>query len=110
MYFNTVENDIKPILKNDEAARCDDMVLYADYVYKKLGGNNLGSEWLIRVFSNRRFRIEHGIVPYETVSRIRRKLQREYEELKPSKEYLEERKRAEKDYRKYAKEKRGAKQ
>ena len=108
MEFKTVEQDIAPILKEDEAARCDDMALYANYVYGKLQGLNYGEGWLQKIFSDRRFRIIHGIAPYETVSRVRRKLQEKYEDLRPSKEYQEERKRVEVEYKKYAREKGGA--
>lgn len=104
MDFKTVEQDITPILKYSEAARCDDMALYADYVFNKLPEADRREGWLAKIFSNRYYRITHGIAPYETVSRIRRKLQAEYENLRPSQKYKEERKRAEKEYRKYARE------
>lgn len=108
MEFYKVEQDVKVILKDDMTARCDDMALYANYVYKKIHKVNTdGGEWLIKVFSDRRFRIVHGIAPIGTVSRVRRKLQAKYEELKPSPEFVKERKRAEQEYKKYAK---GAKQ
>lgn len=107
MEFKTVEQEITPILKYSEAARCDDMALYANYAYDKLNGFDYGAGWLQKVFSDRRFRIIHGIAPYETVSRVRRKLQEKYEELRPSKDYQEERKRVEREYKKYAKEKGG---
>ena len=107
MTFKTVEQDITPILKEDEAARCDDMALYANYAYSKIQGLEYGAGWLQKIFSDRRFRIIHGIAPYETVSRIRRALQERHEELRPSKEYQEERKRIEREYRKYAREKGG---
>lgn len=104
MEFYKVEQDVKEILKGDMAARCDDMALYANYVYKKLDKDSkAGGEWLISVFSDRHFRIIHGIAPYGTVSRVRRILQARYEELKPTKELLAERKRAERDYILYAK-------
>lgn len=102
MEFKTVEQDIKPILKESEAARCDDMALYANYVWTKLNKFDYGAGWLEKVFSDRRFRIMHGIAPYETVSRVRRRLQAENENLRPSKAYQEERKRAEVEYKKYA--------
>lgn len=108
MEFRKVEDDITPILKYSEAARCDDMALYANYVYMKLNNYEKGAGWLERVFSDRRFRIYHVIAPYDTVSRCRRKLQETYENLRPSEEYREERKRAEREYKKYAKEKGGA--
>ena len=108
MTFQTIEQDITPILKEDEAARSDDMALYANYVYSKISKLNYGGAgWLQKVFSDRRFRIIHGIAPYESVSRVRRKLQEKHEDLRPTKAYQEERKRVEANYKKYAREKGG---
>lgn len=109
MEFKTVEQDVAPILKNDNAARCDDMALYTYYAYEKLSRANadLTGGWLQRVFTDRRYRIIHGIAPYGTVSRVRRKLQAKYAELRPSKEYQEERKRVEVEYKKYARQRGG---
>jgi len=102
MEFKTIEQEITPILKYSEAARCDDMALYANYVYTKLTNYEKGAGWLERVFSDRRFRIYHGIATFEAVSRCRRKLQENYENLRPSESYREERKKAEREYKKYA--------
>lgn len=107
MEFKTIEQELTPILKESAAARCDDMALYASYAFAKLEGFNYGAGWLEKVFSDRRFRIIHGIAPYGTVSRVRRRLQEANEELRPSKEYQEERKRVEQEYKKYAREKGG---
>ncbi len=107
MNFKRVEDDVKPILKNSEAARADDMTLYAAYCYDKIKGYGYGVSWLQQIFSDRRFRIMHGIAPYETVSRVRRRLQAENENLRPSEEYQAERKRAEKKYKAYARKKGG---
>ncbi len=107
MTFKTIEQDITPILKESEAARCDDMALYANYAYEKVKKLYHGDGWLQKVFSDRRFRIVHGIAPYESVSRVRRKLQAKYKELRPNKDYQEERKRVEREYRKYARQKGG---
>lgn len=107
MEFKTIEQDITPILKYSEAARCDDMALYANYVYTKLAGFEKGAGWLERVFSDRRFRIYHGIATFKAVSRCRRKLQEKYADLRASKEFQEERKKAELEYKKYAREKGG---
>lgn len=103
MRFKKVETEITPILKNNHAARSDDMILYATYAYKKIQDEPHGSDWLQKIFSDRRYRLIHGIAPYETVSRVRRKLQAEHDNLKPSKAELEERKRVEKEYKDYAK-------
>lgn len=106
MSFKTVEQDVKAILEKNQQARCDDMKLYACYVYEKVQGKGV-SEWLLTVFSDTRFRIINGIAPYETVSRVRRKIQAENENLRPSEEYQAERKRVEKEYKAYARQKGG---
>ena len=100
MTFKTIEQDITPILKNNEAARCDDMMLYAAYVFEKMQG--YGAGWLEKIFSDRRYRIMRGIAPYGAVGRTRRRLQRRYPELRPSEEVKKARREAEKEYRKYA--------
>ena len=103
MTFETLENEIMNILKSDHVARADDMALYANYVFTKVKDKSLGLGWLVIVFSNRRFRITNGIAPYSTISRIRRKIQEKYPELKPSPEILAERKKREAQYKAYAK-------
>lgn len=108
MRFKKVENDVIPILKANRMARCDDMTLYACYAYKKIQDEPHGKDWLQKVFSDRRYRLIHGIAPYETVSRVRRKLQADHDNLRPSKADIEERKQAEKEYKAYAKQKGGA--
>lgn len=102
MSYRKVEDDIRPILKEDMTARCDDMALYSSYVYSKIKDYGYGIGWLQKVFGDRRFRIIHGIAPFETVSRCRRKLQANDPKLRPAKEYMEERKRVEKEYKAYA--------
>ena len=105
MNFKRVEDDVKPILKESEAARADDMTLYAAYCYDKIKDYGYGVAWLQKIFSDRRFRIIHGIAPYETVSRVRRRLQAEDEKLRPSEEYQAERKKAETEFKAYARQK-----
>ena len=109
MTFKTVEHDVARILKQNHEARNDDMKLYAAYTYEKIKDAGLGLGWLITVFSDSRTRIAYGIAPYETVSRIRRKLQAANENLKPSMAAVAEKKRAEKEYKKYVKQKGGGK-
>ena len=103
MSFKKVEDDVREILKYNQAARCDDMKLYANYVYSKLSKVGTCADWLTKVFSDKRFRIIHGIAPYETVSRVRRKLQEEFEELKAPEYMIKEKKEQEKAYKLYAK-------
>lgn len=104
MAFTTVENEIKPILKSNMASRIDDMTLYACYVFEKLNGidASMTTTWLEKVFSSKRYRIAYGIAPYETVSRVRRKLQELNEDLRPTPEQITEKKRLEKEYKQYA--------
>lgn len=102
MDFRRVEDDVREILEENTTARCDDMALYADYAFRKIKHLRCGRGWLQYIFSDRRYRIMHGIAPYETVSRVRRMLQAKDKELRPSKEELEERKRIEKKYKEYA--------
>lgn len=96
MTFKTIEQELKPILEEYDDARADDMTLYEVYVK----GKGLA---LSDVFRDRRYRISNNVPPYESISRIRRKLQAAFPELRPSKEYLKERKEAEKRYKDYAK-------
>lgn len=102
MEFETLENEVIYILKHNQPAKADDMVLYANYVYRKVENKGLGLGWFQRVFSDRYFRVLNGIAPYSTISRVRRKIQEKYPELRPSEAMIEERKEMEKKYRAYA--------
>lgn len=96
--LKTVEKAIEPILANDPFTRADDMLLYLEYLRRIGEAGDLAA-----VLSDRKYRIAYGIAPYETVSRVRRKLQEKYEDLRPNKKYIERRKETEKEFRKYAK-------
>ena len=95
MDFITVETAVKAILNTYEITKSDDMLLYMEYI-TYMGGN------FPKAALDREYRIKHGIASYETVSRVRRRLQAKYIELKPSTEYIAKRRKAEKEYRKYA--------
>lgn len=95
--LNTLENDIEAILLNDPFTRADDMLLYLEYLRRIGAAGDLAA-----VLSDRKYRIAYGIAPYETVSRVRRKLQEKHKDLRPSKDYIECRRRNEKEFRKYA--------
>lgn len=103
MKIGTLENEVKEILKHNTTARADDMALYANYVFNHIEDEGLGNGWLIKIFSDRRYRVSHGISGYESVSRCRRKLQERYEELRPDEETIKIRKREEKRWKAYAK-------
>lgn len=102
MTFETLESEIMDILKNDHTARADDMALYANYCYRKVEGERLGLGWLVTIFSDKRFRISYGIAPYSTISRVRRKVQEKYPELRATPAQIKEKKELERKYKAYA--------
>lgn len=102
MKIKDVEKDVHRILKYNMAARCDDLKLYHAYCLSKLGDAAKG-EWLIKIFTDLRFRCAYGIAGYDSVSRARRKLQARYESLQAPPEIIEERKEMLKRYKLYAK-------
>ena len=103
MGFLIIEDEAREILKHDEQARGDDMALYASYVYSHVSNAGLGMGWLQRVFSDRRFRITHGIAPYDSISRVRRRLQEKDPTLRPDADFIAARKKEERKYKAYAK-------
>ena len=103
MTFQTIEQDVIEILKQNTDARADDMTLYAAYVWDKVKNKGMGAGWLQSIFSDRRARVMYGVAPYESVSRIRRKVQFHYAELRPSEEVRAEKKALERKYKAYAK-------
>lgn len=107
MSFKRTKDDVEEILKYSENARADDMALYCYYVNAKTEGLKLSFFYLQKVFVDRAFRIKHGIAPYETVSRARRKLQADNPELRPAVETIQARKESEKAYKEYFRKERG---
>lgn len=103
MTFRTVEEVVTRILEKNTATRDDDMLLYVHYVYLALPQKAISDDSMVHIFSNNRYRIENGVAPYETVSRIRRKVQEIRRDLRPTEYAKQEKRRAEKEYRKYAK-------
>lgn len=96
MSFESIEVEIEPILRDFTEARADDMALYCLYVAGR------GAD-IKRTLLEREYRLKRGIASYESVGRIRRKLQHANEDLRPTAEYLIERQRAEKEFIAYAK-------
>lgn len=95
----TIENEVKKILDKDTRARKDDMYLY--YIYCTKYGV-LNEKAFVKLFFNKNFRKEYNVPVFESVSRARRKLQQEYEYLKPEKEVQDARTNRETDYIRYA--------
>ena len=96
MTFKTIEKELKPILEKDIESRADDMRLYIMYVKRK--GADVG-----KVLTCREYRLRAGVASYDSIGRIRRKIQEAEPSLRPSKEYMETRRLSEMEYRKYAK-------
>lgn len=95
----TIENEVKKILDKEPVARKDDMYLYFIYCTKY---GVLNSKAFVQLFYNKNFRKEYNVPVFESVSRARRKIQQEYEYLRPEKEVQDARTNKEADYIKYA--------
>lgn len=97
--LETIEKHVKKILDKDTRARKDDMYLY--YIYCTKYGV-LNEKAFVQLFYNKNFRKEYNVPVFESVSRARRKLQQEYEYLRPEKSVQEARTNREADYIRYA--------
>lgn len=95
MRLDTLESEIELILTTDEKTRGDDMTLYLAYLCE----HDVG---ILKVFSDKAYRVAHGISSFESVSRCRRRLQAKYPELKPEKEVIKIRKAKEEEFLEYA--------
>ena len=104
MELNRVETDVRKILEENEQARADDNKLYMAYCWEKLvrAGVNLGTGWFESLFANDCKKQAYSIAEFGSVSRVRRKLQADFAELRPSDRTVEERKKLIKEYRAYA--------
>lgn len=97
--LETIENEVKKILEKEPVARKDDMYLYFIYCTKY---GVLNSKAFVQLFYNKNFRKEYNIPVFESVSRARRKLQQEYEYLRPEQKIQDARINKEADYIRYA--------
>lgn len=95
--LETIEANVKSVLEQDEDARNDDMTLYlrvCDVYVKDMGDVPFATVMLqYKLF---------GLPNFESVSRIRRKLQKQNPELLGSTRIQKQRTRQEQLYRKYA--------
>lgn len=97
--LKTIEDKVRAILKKDEEARNDDMVLYLKVCNSYF--KDAGAMTFAEVMSQYRYL---GLPSFESVGRIRRKLQAEHPELLGSVRIQKIRAKQEQDYRRYAKE------
>lgn len=94
----TIEGKVKAILEKNEDARNDDMVLYL--VLCNLCLKDAGAIPLAEIMTQYKYL---GLPSFESVCRIRRKLQGKHPELLGSMRAQRLRAKGEKAYRKYAK-------
>ena len=100
--LNTIEGKVKAVLKSNEEARNDDMKLYfcvCDYCLEEKG-LRVGDMPFETVMTEYR---SLGIPNFESVGRIRRKLQSQHAELSGNTETKRIRMAQERVYRHYAK-------
>lgn len=99
MRLNKVEDIVKTILKNEKEARSDDMYLY--YLFcTKYGFLNDSS--FSKIFKDSKYRNDMGLAVFESVSRCRRKLQADFEGLRPTEKVQDARLNKTSDYIDYA--------
>lgn len=80
MKLDKVENIVKSILEKEPDTREDDLLLY--YLFCTKYGF-LNDSTFARMFKDKEYRIGLGLASFKSVERSRRKLQAEYEELRP---------------------------
>lgn len=97
--LNKVELIVKTILENEIESRADDMYLY--YLFCTKYGF-LNDSTFSKIFREKEYRNDLGLAVFESVSRCRRKLQAEYEELRPSEKVQNARAEKESEYIDYA--------
>lgn len=100
MNFN-IKNEVKRILTVSPETRADDMVLYYHFVVEHF--KCCTYENFEALFANPHYRAENGIPTFACISRMRRKLQETYAELRPSKQQQKVRREYEKKYREFYK-------
>ena len=97
--LRTIEDKVRAILKKDEEARNDDMVLYLKVCNSYF--KDAGAMPFAEVMSQNRYL---GLPSFESVGRTRRKLKSEHPELLGSVRIQKLRAKQEQNYRRYAKE------
>lgn len=98
MKLDKVENIVKRVLEFYEDARNDDFVLIYR-VYKEINENIVIREPFYYVMLNHK---DYKFPAFEGISRARRKLQAEYEELRANKTIKKIRKQQEEEYKEYS--------
>jgi hypothetical protein len=95
--FKKIEPLVKSILEKNEQARKDNFILIAE-VYYSLVPEVADYSFTAVMLSHKEFKLPS----FESITRARRKLQREYEDLRPSEEVQTARLNETKEYIDYA--------
>ena len=98
MKLDKTENIVKYVLTTYKDTRDDDFVLIYR-VYKEINEGAMIRELFCEVMLNHK---EYGLPAFEGVTRARRKLQKDYPELRPSETIGKFRKQQEEEYRQYS--------
>lgn len=99
-YLNTLTAEVEKLLIENEDYRCDDMKLYYAYIMETLKNEKL----FAKVFSKSDYRAECGLATYESISRIRRFVQKANPDVRATEKQIKDKKELEKAYRKYFRE------
>lgn len=98
--FKKIQDIVEIILKEEPETRDDDMLLYYMYCTKY---GFLGSGNFHKIFEDKEYRSNLGVSVFETISRCRRKIQAENQNLKSSQETQHQRLEQEKKFEEYVK-------
>ena len=98
MKLDKVENIVKRVLETYSDTRDDDFVLVYR-VYKEINEGAMIRELFCEVMLNHK---EYGLPAFEGITRARRKLQKDYPELRPSEMIGKFRKQQEEEYKAYS--------
>ena len=99
MKLDKVENIVKTILENEIETRSDDMYLYYVFCTKYAF---ISDSTFYKIFKDSSFRNSTGLSVFESVSRARRKIQAENEQLRPPQAVQDARDKKETEYINYA--------
>lgn len=99
MKLDKIENIVKNILENEKETRSDDMLLFYMYCTKY---GFISDSMFFKIFKDSDYRNGMGLSVFESVSRARRKIQADNENLRPPKKVQDARAGKEAEYINYA--------
>lgn len=99
MKLDKIENIVKNILENEKETRSDDMLLFYMYCTKY---GCASDSMFFKIFKDSEYRNNMGLSVFESISRARRKIQADNEELRPPKKVQDARLDKEAEFINYA--------